>query len=94
MEIMKIIEETIGNPWFWACVGLSGVMFITYVIRKVKRTVARARKVIAGLLVSATGFTNTAVKAYEGMTKPKAEKRIEKTHKETQRTGKYRKRWH
>lgn len=94
MEIMKIIEETIANPWFWACVGLSGVMFITYVIRKVKRTVARARKVIAGLLVSATGFTNTAVKAYEGITRPKAEKKVEKTHKETQRTGKYRKRWH
>ena len=94
MEIMKIIEETIANPWFWACVGLSGVMFITYVIRKVKKTVARARKVIAGLLVSATGFTNTAVKAYEGITRPKAEKKVEKTHKETQRTGKYRKRWH
>lgn len=87
---MKIIEETIANPWFWACVGLSGVMFVTYVLRKVKRTVARARKVIAGLLVSAAGFTNTAVKAYEG-TRPKAEKRIEKTHKETQRTGQHRK---
>lgn len=36
MEIMKIIEETIANPWFWACVGLSGLMFITYVLRKVK----------------------------------------------------------
>lgn len=91
MEIMKIIEETIGNPWFWACVGLSGVMFITYVIRKVKRTVARARKVIAGLLVSATGFTNTAVKAYEGMTKPKAEKKVEKMHKETARREQHRK---
>jgi len=91
MEIMKIIEETIANPWFWACMGLSGAMFVTYALRKVKRTVARARKVIAGLLVSATGFTNTAVKAYEGMTKPKAEKRIEKRHKETQRTGQHRK---
>lgn len=92
MEIMKIIEETISNPWFWACVGLSGLMFITYVLRKVKRTVARARKVIAGLLVSAAGFTNTAVKAYEGITRPKAEKKIERTHKETKGTGKHRKR--
>lgn len=91
---MKIIEETMANPWFWACVGLSGAMFVTYVLRKVKRTVARARKVMAGLLVSAAGFTNTAVKAYEGIARPKAEKRVEKTHKETQRTGKYRKRWH
>lgn len=91
---MKIIEETIANPWFWACVGLSGAMFVTYVLRKVKRTVARARKVIAGLLVSVAGFTNTAVKAYEGITRPKAEKRIEKMHKETQRTGKHRKRGH
>ena len=88
---MKIIEETIANPWFWACVGLSGAMFVTYVLRKVKRTVARARKVIAGLLVSATGFTNTAMKAYEGITRPKAEKRIERTHKGTQRIGKHRK---
>ena len=94
MEIMKIIEETMANPWFWACVGLSGAMFVTYVLRKVKRTVARARKVITGLLVSAAGFTNTAVKAYEGITRPKAEKRVERMHKETQRTGKYRKRWH
>ena len=91
MEITKIIEETIANPWFWACLGLSGVMFVTYVLRKVKRTVARARKVIAGLLVSVAGFTNTAVKAYEGMVKPKAEKRVERTHKETQRSGQHRK---
>ena len=88
---MKIIEDTMANPWFWACVGLSGAMFVTYVLRKVKRTVARARKVIAGLLVSATGFTNTAVKAYEGITKPKAEKKVEKMHKETQRTRQHRK---
>jgi len=91
MEIMKIIEETIANPWFWACLGLSGVMFVTYVLRKVKRTVARARKVIAGLLVSVAGFTNTAVKAYEGITRSKAEKKIQKTYKETQETGKHRK---
>ena len=91
MEIMKIIEETIANPWFWACVGLSGVMFIAYVIRKVKRTVARTRKVMAGLLVSAAGFTNTAVKAYEGITGSKAEKKIERMHKGTQRTGQHRK---
>lgn len=91
MEIMKIIEETIANPWFWACVGLSGAMFVTYVLRKVKRTVARARKVMAGLLVSAAGFTNTAVKAYEGITSPKAEKKVEKMHKGTQGTGKHRK---
>lgn len=88
---MKIIEETMANPWFWACVGLSGAMFVTYALRKVKRTVARARKVVAGLLVSAAGFTNTAVKAYEGITRPKAEKKIERIHKETQRTGKHRK---
>lgn len=92
MEIMKIIEETIENPWFWACLGLSGLMFITYVLRKVKRTVARARKVMAGLLVSVAGFTNTAVKAYEGIARSKAEKRIERIHKETQRTGQHRKR--
>lgn len=88
---MKIIEETISNPWFWACVGLSGVMFVTYVLRKVKRTVARARKVIAGLLVSVAGFTNTAVKAYEGIAKPKAEKRTERVHKGTQGTGQHKK---
>lgn len=88
---MKIIEETMANPWFWACLGLSGVMFVTYALRKVKRTVARARKVIAGLLVSATGFTNTAVKAYEGITRPKAEKKVERTHKGRQGTGKHRK---
>lgn len=92
MEIMKIIEETVENPWFWACVGLSGAMFVTYLLRKVKRTVARARKVIAGLLVSVAGFTNTAVKAYEGIARSKAEKRIERIHKETQRTGQHRKR--
>lgn len=92
MEIMKIIEETISNPWFWACVGLSGLMFITYVLRKVKRTVARARKVVAGLLVSVAGFTNTAVKAYEGITRSKAEKRVERTHKGTKETGHHRKR--
>lgn len=91
MEIMKIIEETIANPWFWACLGLSGVMFVTYVLRKVKRTVARTRKVIAGLLVSVAGFTNTAVKAYEGITRPKAEKKVEKMHKETARRGQHRK---
>lgn len=91
MEIMKIIEEAIANPWFWACLGLSGLMFVTYVLRKVKRTVARARKVIAGLLVSAAGFTNTAVKVYEGITRPKAEKRVERTHKETQRIRQHRK---
>ena len=88
---MKMIEETIANPWFWACLGLSGAMFVTYVLRKVKRTVARARKVIAGLLVSVAGFTNTAVKAYEGITRPKAEKKVEKTHKGMQGTGKHRK---
>lgn len=88
---MKIIEDTMANPWFWACVGLSGAMFVTYVLRKVKRTVARVRKVIAGLLVSAAGFTNTAVKAYENIAKPKAEKKVEKMHKKTQVTGKYRK---
>ena len=66
-------------------------MFVTYVLRKVKRTVARARKVIAGLLVSATGFTNTAVKAYEGITSPKAEKKVERTHREAKGTGKHRK---
>lgn len=88
---MKVIEETMANPWFWACLGLSGAMFVTYVLRKVKRTVARARKVIAGLLVSVAGFTNTAVKAYEGITRPKAEKKVEKIHKETQGTGKHRK---
>ena len=87
MEIMKIIEETIANPWFWACVGLSGAMFVTYLLRKVKRTVARAR-----ILVSVAGFTNTAVKAYEGIARSKAEKRIERIHKETQRTGQHRKR--
>lgn len=92
MEIMKIIEETIENPWFWACVGLSGAMFVAYVIRKVKRTVARARKVIAGLLVSVAGFTNTAVKAYEGLARSKSEKRTERMHKEAQRTGHHRKR--
>lgn len=92
MELMKIIEDTMANPWFWACLGLSGVMFVTYVLRKVKRTVARARKVIAGLLVSVAGFTNTAVKAYEGIARPKAEKRAERAHKETQRTGQHRKR--
>ena len=89
---MKIIEETVANPWFWACLGLSGLMFVTYVLRKVKRTVARARKIIAGLLVSVAGFTNTAVKAYEGMGRPKAEKRTERAHKEAQRTGHHRKR--
>ena len=88
---MKIIEETRANPWFWACVGLSGAMFVTYVLRKVKRTVARARKVIAGLLVSAAGFTNTAVKAYEGIARPKAEKKVEKMHKGVQGAGKHRK---
>ena len=91
---MKIIEETISNPWFWACVGLSGAMFVTYVLRKVKRTVARARKVIAGLLVSVAGFTNTALKAYEGITRSKAEKRTERAHKETKGTGHHRKRGH
>ena len=88
---MKIIEETMANPWFWACVGLLGAMFVAYVLRKVKRTVARARKVIAGLLVSATGFTNTAVKAYEGITRSKAEKKVERTHREAKGTGKHRK---
>lgn len=88
---MKIIEETVANPWFWACLGLSGAMFVTYVLRKVKRTVARARKVIAGLLVSVAGFTNTAVKAYEGITMPKAEKRTERTHKGRQGTEQHRK---
>lgn len=91
---MKIIEETIANPWFWACLGLSGVMFVTYVIRKVKRTVARARKVIAGLLVSVAGFTNTAVKAYEGITRPKAEKKVVRTYKEAGRSSHHRKRGH
>ena len=88
---MKIIEETMANPWFWACLGLSGAMFVTYVLRKVKRTVARARKVIAGLLVSVAGFTNTAVKAYEGITRPKAEKRVERVHKQVKGTGHHRK---
>ena len=88
---MKIIEETMANPWFWACLGLSGLMFVTYVLRKVKRTVARARKIIAGLLVSVAGFTNTAVKAYEGMARPKAEKRAERVHKGTQGTEQHRK---
>ena len=46
---------------------------------------------MAGLLVSAAGFTNTAVKAYEGITSPKAEKKVEKMHKGTQGTGKHRK---
>ena len=88
---MKMIEETIANPWFWACLGLSGAMFVAYVLRKVKRTVARARKIIAGLLVSVAGFTNTAVKAYEGMARPEAEKRAERVHKGTQGTEQHRK---
>lgn len=88
---MKMIEETIANPWFWACLGLSGAMFVAYVLRKVKRTVARARKIIAGLLVSVAGFTNTAVKAYEGMARTKAEKRAERVHKGTQGTEQHRK---
>ena len=86
-----MIEETIANPWFWACLGLSGAMFVAYVLRKVKRTVARARKIIAGLLVSVAGFTNTAVKAYEGMARTKAEKRAERVHKGTQGTEQHRK---
>jgi hypothetical protein len=87
----EIFKNLTDNPWFWATVALSGLMFINYLINKVKKSIMRTRKLIAAFLVTSTGFVNTAVKGIETFTGKKAQpKKTEKIIKKTvkKKTGK------
>lgn len=87
----EIFKNLTDNPWFWATVALSGLMFINYLINKVKKSIMRTRKLIAAILVTSTGFVNTAVKGIENFTgKKKHQVKTEKVIKKnrTKKTGK------
>ena len=83
----EVFKNLIDNPWFWATVALSGLMFINYLINKVKKSIMRTRKLIAAFLVTSTGFVNTAETFTGKKAQPKkSEKIIKKTVKK--KTGK------
>lgn len=77
-----MIKEILNNPWFWAIITLLGIMFVLYVIKTVKKTIYKVKKIIAGLIISATSFMNTVTKTYETMTKKNHQKEIVKVYKE------------
>ena len=77
-----MIKEILNNPWFWAIITLLGIMFVLYVIKTVKKTIYKVKKIIVGLIISATSFMNTVTKTYETMTKKNHQKEIVKVYKE------------
>lgn len=77
-----MIKEILNNPWFWATITLLGIMFVLYVIKTVKKTIYKVKKIIVGLIISATSFMNTVTKTYETMTKKNHQKEIVKIYKE------------
>ena len=85
----EIFKNFTDNPWFWATVALSGLMFINHLVTKVKRTLWRTKKLIAAFLITATGFVNTAVKTMENFSeKKKSTIKTEKNIKENKKAGK------
>lgn len=87
----EIFKNLTDNPWFWATVALSGLMFINHLVTKVKRTLWRTKKLIVAFLITTTGFVNTAVKGIETFTGKKTQpKKTEKIIKKTEKkkTGK------
>ncbi len=85
-ETFKNITD---NPWFWATVALSGLMFINHLVTKVKRTLWRTKKLIAAFLITATGFVNTAVKTMGNFSEKKKNTiKIEKNIKENKKAEK------
>lgn len=85
-ETFKNITD---NPWFWATVALSGLMFINHLVTKVKRTLWRTKKLIAAFLITATGFVNTAVKTMENFSEKKKNTiKTEKNIKENKKAEK------
>lgn len=77
-----MIKEILNNPCFWAIITLLGIMFVLYVIKTVKKTIYKVKKIIVGLIISATSFMNTVTKTYETMTKKNHQKEIVKVYKE------------
>jgi hypothetical protein len=57
-------------------------MFVLYVIKTVKKTIYKVKKIIVGLIISATSFMNTVTKTYETMIKKNHQKEIVKIYKE------------
>lgn len=85
----EVFKNLTDNPWFWATVALSGLMFINHLVTKVKRTLWRTKKIIAAFLITATGFVNTAVKTMEKFSeKKKSTIKTEKNIKENKKAGK------
>lgn len=85
----ETFKNMTDNPWFWATVALSGLMFINHLVTKVKRTLWRTKKLIAAFLITATGFVNTAVKTMENFSeKKKSTIKTEKNIKENKKAEK------
>ena len=85
-ETFKNITD---NPWFWATVALSGLMFINHLVTKVKRTLWRTKKLLAAFLITATGFVNTAVTTMGNFSEKKKNTiKIEKNIKENKKAEK------
>ena len=66
----------------YATITLLGIMFVLYVIKTVKKTIYKVKKIIVGLIISATSFMNTVTKTYETMIKKNHQKEIVKIYKE------------
>ena len=85
----EIFKNFTDNPWFWATIALMGLMFINHLVTKVKRTLWRAKKLIAAFLITATGFVNTAIKTMEKFSAKKQDSiKTEKNIKENKKAGK------
>lgn len=85
----ETFKNMTDNPWFWATVALSGLMFISHLVTKVKRTLWRTKKLIAAFLITTTGFVNTAVKTMEKFSDKKQDNiKTEKNIKENKKAGK------
>ncbi len=85
----ETFKNMTDNPWFWATVALSGLIFINHLVTKVKRTLWRTKKLIAAFLITTTGFVNTAVKTMEKFSAKKKEGiKTEKNIKENKKAGK------
>lgn len=85
----EIFKNFTDNPWFWATVALSGLIFINHLVTKVKRTLWRTKKLIVAFLITTTGFVNTAIKTMEKFSAKKQEGiKTEKNIKENKKAGK------
>lgn len=85
----ETFKNMTDNPWFWATVALSGLIFINHLVTKVKRTLWRTKKLIVAFLITTTGFVNTAIKTMEKFSAKKQEDiKTEKNIKENKKAGK------